>query len=48
MIATAVLAGCRIFVGVVFLVSFVGKVRVRERYTDFIKAAGELAPGLPP
>ncbi|BAU87942.1 hypothetical protein SLA_7076 [Streptomyces laurentii] len=47
MTVSAIVAGCQVFIGVVFLISFIGKVRTRERYADFVKAAGELAAGLP-
>ncbi|MEV7519881.1 MauE/DoxX family redox-associated membrane protein [Streptomyces sp. NPDC091371] len=47
MTSSAVLIGCQVFIGVVFLTSFAGKVRTPARYADFRTAAGELAPWLP-
>ncbi|GAA2999984.1 MauE/DoxX family redox-associated membrane protein [Streptosporangium longisporum] len=43
-----VLVCCRLLVGVVFVVSAVGKIRTRGGYASFRAAAGELAPWLPP
>ncbi|WP_440085354.1 MauE/DoxX family redox-associated membrane protein [Streptosporangium sp. LJ11] len=42
-----VLICCRLLVGVVLVVSAVGKVRSRDAYASFRAAAGELAPRLP-
>ncbi|WP_338496564.1 hypothetical protein [Streptomyces sp. SJL17-4] len=47
MTVSAIVVGCQVFIGVVFLTSFIGMVRTRERYADFVKAAGEPAAGLP-
>lgn len=43
-----VLVGCRFLIGVVFLVSAAGKIRGRDAYAAFRRAAGELAPRVPP
>ncbi|KAF4408031.1 MauE/DoxX family redox-associated membrane protein [Streptomyces lycii] len=42
-----VLISCRALIGTVFLLSAVGKIRGRRRYTDFVTAVRGLAPGLP-
>ncbi|WP_161627983.1 MauE/DoxX family redox-associated membrane protein [Microbispora catharanthi] len=43
-----VLICCRLFVGAVFAVSAVSKVRGRGAYAAFLDAAGALAPWVPP
>lgn len=44
---TYLLIGCQWLVGVVFLLSFVSKVRGRDRLSAFTAAATDLAPRLP-
>jgi len=39
-----VLLGCRCAIGLVFVASVLGKVRGREAYVEFIRAAGRLGP----
>jgi hypothetical protein len=40
-----ILWGCRCAIGLVFVASILGKVRGREPYADFVRAAGRLGSG---